>query len=889
MLPFCRRSVLLCGRYPSWRWPWQDWIGTGGIILAAISYLAFPQGSINGERDTGVYASEGIFIANHGTMDVPYPYSPADSALLNPVFEGFPGFYKTQPTMTMQFAHLFPVWLAEAYGSFGLEGLIRLNGVLAVLAVCVFYGFCARVMPRSFALTAALLFAFNPGQMWLARVTLTEIMAQLVVWSGLSVWLLALNEKDVVLARVAGFILGVSAIVRVDGFLVVPLLFAANVLFRFTAGENDPRTSKIWLALYSSLIPVAFLALVYFVLFSNPYFSALAKQVRLIGIMSLAGVLVLLIVTWARLDRFRVRKFSTAIIVLGCVTMVTLAVYAYWIRPHGEPFSVISWPGHPLDGTRDYRENSLVNLAPYVSPVVIWLAVAGWCFLFWKIIQSVEHTKLATAFVLLTGSSLAYLWNPSIAPDHFWAIRRFMPVIIPGFILIAALAVHFLHIQFRQKVAAFIPTAVAAYLLVFTVLADTPLFFVGASKGDYYDLATLANLLPPNEIVLSHNGTSFATWETPLFAVFDRKIVPLDLNSPTEIAAVHSLVRKANESYKPLRLLHESTLPRGLAVSGVNNLVLHRSYYESTLQPLPRKVVAEDKIVWIYQIDSLFDSYNNVTMGSELVFGVQESGFEGTEHQGGIATRWTSGSAKLSIPIAPLHKPKWLQLELDGIGPPGRKFTLFADSVVLTNQGLPQSGLKAMYSLADVPLRDTLTLDLICDTFVPSTIYKGSNDDRTLGVSVRSVRLRESDSSYSRNRLSEYRSVILPIDFSAGVTVSPTKASQLAIFVMNTSQAIWPAPADVAGYEGSVRIGILWFTKGDSVRPLAESRAELPCSLFPSDEVQVSIPITIPKFEGRQLPPDEYVVMISLLQEGVVWFYQKGGGSLKIPVRIRPS
>jgi hypothetical protein len=36
-----------------------------------------------------------------------------------------------------------------------------------------------------------------------------------------------------------------------------------------------------------------------------------------------------------------------------------------------------------------------------------------------------------------TGFSVDYLYAPSNTPDHLWWIRRFTPVVVPGFVLYA--------------------------------------------------------------------------------------------------------------------------------------------------------------------------------------------------------------------------------------------------------------------------------------------------------------------------------------------------------------------------------------------------------------------------------------------------------------------
>ena len=214
--------------------PW-DTVFLGGLLIAAWLYLGFPTECILCENDIGVYANHAIFIARHGRLDIPYPWANEPDAELVRAFRThrtldgsffadhlFPGFFKTGKTLTVQFAHLFPVWLAQAFTSFGPGGLFRLNGVFALLTLGVFYGVCRWLVPAPVAVAATLFLAWNPAQIWTARVTLSEILTQLFIWSGFLVLIQALSYEQTALACWAGGCFGLAALVRCDVFLLAP-------------------------------------------------------------------------------------------------------------------------------------------------------------------------------------------------------------------------------------------------------------------------------------------------------------------------------------------------------------------------------------------------------------------------------------------------------------------------------------------------------------------------------------------------------------------------------------------------------------------------------------------------------------------------------------------
>src|SRR4030042_3045092 len=208
-----------------------DWVFTTGLILAAVIYLSFPGESIIMERDEGLYANHGIYIYRHGSTDVPYPWpANVDSIFSTGLHDEYPGLYQTHPTITVQFSHLFPVWLAQAFSTFGQHGLFRLNAVFGLLSLGIFYGLCRSVIPVSYAVVATLFLAFNPGQLWVSRLTLTEILAQLFIWSGFLMMLHAIKSSNKKMPRWAGFFLAFSALIRIDSFILVPLLFIAHLI-----------------------------------------------------------------------------------------------------------------------------------------------------------------------------------------------------------------------------------------------------------------------------------------------------------------------------------------------------------------------------------------------------------------------------------------------------------------------------------------------------------------------------------------------------------------------------------------------------------------------------------------------------------------------------------
>jgi hypothetical protein len=594
---FTQRKTLAAAIQPLSTW---DWVLAGGLLLAAALYLGFPGESIYGGRDEGVYASHAVFVAHHGTIDVPYPWPPDAQSIFFDKWVGFPGFYKTANAMTVQFGHLLPMWMAQAYATLGAAGLFRVNAVFALLAVAVFYGACRTVLPPPYAVAAALFLAFNPSQLWMARITLSEIAAQLFIWSGLLLLFVALPSGERGPARWAGVLLGLSAFVRFDSLLMVPMLFLAHLATRLIE-EPTGKSTPVWLALYQTAVPVFALALAYFAVFSTPYLM----QRPYLGKLAVASIVTALLLLACRPTLVQLLRpwlaARTTLIAVGIVWFA-VAIYAYFIRSARSPAPQMQyrWPGYYIDTTRDYSRDALVNLGRYLSPPVVWAAIGGWFGTLALLVRQRRDLHLFAALVILLGFSVAHLTEP-IPEDHFWVVRRFTPVVIPGFVLCAALAAHWLISKVPAGASVAVAGLTAVALAGFTLWADRLILTSAESSGYFAQIEALARKLPRDELILARG---FTEWITPLYVAFDRHVVPLNLdpNSPGRAAFQTWIAKQTAQGKKTYLLIEGATDLRGIQHRKLDDFVITREFTEPTVNPLPQKLVTKQRRIELYEI-----------------------------------------------------------------------------------------------------------------------------------------------------------------------------------------------------------------------------------------------------------------------------------------------
>jgi serine/threonine protein kinase len=135
----------------------------------------------------------------------------------------------------------------------------------------------------------------------------------------------------------------------------------------------------------------------------------------------------------------------------------------------------------------------------------------------------------------------------------------------------------------------------------------------------------------------------------------------------------------------------------------------------------------------------------NVTLGRELVPGVEELGFYHQEYDyKSRPFRWTDGNARLAIPVDAKKPPQALVVEVLTMRPPGVdtvRLRIVANKTDLFDARVAVGPWEKTFDLAGIDLGEELVVQIVSDTFVPLGVMEGgaNRDPRTLGVEVRGV------------------------------------------------------------------------------------------------------------------------------------------------------
>ena len=413
------------------------WTAVLPLILIALSlWRFFPVSEyIIGGRDPGVLINEGVQIAQRGSIVIQDREVSSLPAFARPLF--FPRYpvdeYESLRFMGMmvrdtgagtvigQFPHLYPASIAIGYGLAGLTGAREAVAWWAILGVLAVYFAGARWIGRGPAFAAAVLLLLHVIQVWFARYPNSDMVMQAGVFAALLALARAHQDNDAFFGPVAAWVLGLQLFSRVEALLAI-LVCVGVVVLQWAV---TPGARLRW----RFLAPMTLFTIIGLLYLMGPmaayFWRAAVFLVNLpwpaVGSALMAGALLLGLALWLRArGNTAVERWLPSVLV---AVLVGLALYAFFLRE----------PGGKLVAADAYALKDFVEL--YLWWPMFALTLAGLVFVarrdFWR----------DPAFVLIFASfSLFLLYKLKIVPEHFWLARRFLPVILPGALILGCAA-----------------------------------------------------------------------------------------------------------------------------------------------------------------------------------------------------------------------------------------------------------------------------------------------------------------------------------------------------------------------------------------------------------------------------------------------------------------
>ncbi|MFI7643017.1 hypothetical protein [Nonomuraea sp. NPDC049400] len=494
-------------------------------------------------RDPATYAQYAAWIARHGSLPIPTQaaaFGGADPAL---VFRSV-GFYQVDGAVVPQFMPgppmLFAVgdWLGVPFA---------VPGVLGGLAVLAVGGVVARLAGARWAVPASAAFAVSMPVLYTSRSTFSEIPSLILLFGGLALAHDALARVGAAggtghgglrpdssgwgRGLLAGLVFGLAVLVRVDGLRdVLPVLAFAGLLIamrRFARPQG-----MLGLPLLAGLVVGAGAGMLAAYLLARPYLSYLSGSVNPLLLICAAVLLLTLAGTAAAplLARIRLPEWAPT---AGAALVVLLMVGLY-VRPWLQTVTRIPTTlddrrtelmieqtqqvnGLPIDGTRLYFENSLHWVIWYIGLPVVVLATVAAAVLVGRLLRDGRPFEWLLPLAVVGWTTVTTLVRPEITPDHPWAARRLVPIVIPGLILLASYGLAWLGEQTRLRDLAVRrgPAWVSGpglrrwgtALAVLAVVVPPAVTSIGTAfdpveRGEAAAVAAMCAKMPPNASVL---------------------------------------------------------------------------------------------------------------------------------------------------------------------------------------------------------------------------------------------------------------------------------------------------------------------------------------------------------------------------------------------------
>ena len=361
---------------PTNRWPgWSALLPVGIVVVATVvCFGARPAEYVIGGKDPGTYMNEGVQIAQNGSLGITdrlVAAIPEEFMSLytrdvdSEVYDGsrFMGFYlidSQDGTVVGQFPHLYPVWIAVAYGVNGLTGARYVVTFLAIVGLLAVYFFGSWLVGRPAAAAGALLLAVNVAQVWYSRYPNAEILLQVLTFGGLLAYSRASVDGDRFFAVVAGLLVTLAAFTHLTGVFLIAILLVVACLSTY-----DKR--PLPLVFLTVTIAGGAAAALYYSTFMAPYVERYARVIGSFPNLT-RGALVAGFAFGALLfiGRTRAAPHVRRWLPWGVVAIVwALSAYAYFFRV-------------PVPGLAPHDAGALRTFAGfYLSPPGLALALAA--------------------------------------------------------------------------------------------------------------------------------------------------------------------------------------------------------------------------------------------------------------------------------------------------------------------------------------------------------------------------------------------------------------------------------------------------------------------------------------------------------------------------------
>ncbi|HEV3068330.1 MAG TPA: hypothetical protein VGY50_10815 [Streptosporangiaceae bacterium] len=422
--------------------PWWAVAATVAVaVVFAVWQIAERTQQVIVLGDPATYLQTASWIARHGSLPIPYSPEAFGGAHAGLTFASA-SYYPSGSGLSPAVMAGTPLVLAAAIWLAGVPAALVITPLTGACAVLSFGGLAGRLVGARWAPAAAAALALSLPEQYTSRGTFSEPLVQVLLFGGLCLLIDALlvparpaaaartlssdPGQDRVLAALAGLVLGLAVLVRIDALSdILPAVPFLGLLLAARRRQGIP--------FGLGLAAGAGYGLAGGYLLSRPYLDLIGPSLRPLGLITAVIVALTAIAlgfpVQNQLKRLRASKRATTWLPPAAAALVIAAFAALAVRP--------------LLTNGRYDQSGLVWVIWYLGLPAVLLGAAGLAVLAGRGVKALatwtdpgaQAWTWALPLLVALWVIVTVLWRPAISPEQPWASRRLVPFVLPGLIL----------------------------------------------------------------------------------------------------------------------------------------------------------------------------------------------------------------------------------------------------------------------------------------------------------------------------------------------------------------------------------------------------------------------------------------------------------------------
>lgn len=607
----------------------QAAIGAVLALVLVLGWLWINRNHLSGyvvlQRDPGIYTLRGLWLMHHSTPLLDASQEALDTA-------GIPGaqifslaFPAIDTNLYPQSSALLP-GLLGALGWFGrVRGVLTGNLLIGAVALLAVYGFARRLLGPLWALAPMAVLAATMPMVAFSRGAYSEPVALVSTFGGLTLLWIAWQSGRLGHFFTAGLLIGVGSLARIDGGVTLIGMLAGFAVV--TLGARS-RSVRMRAALACTAWAVGAGLLDGFSLVDGKINSPVYQASEWHGIFPLlvaaiAAFLVTVGLAFLPLAGLRAmlargpRSWSRWVLVLALVIgVVMISRPLWWVSTadsglSGALASMQKGLGLPVDGTRTYSESSVSWLAMYFGWPTVVLAAIGAAMLLARTVLR-RDPRLAAFVLTIAGVAVLYLNQVSIFPDQIWAMRRFVPVVLPGLAIAAIYPLTRMPLLKRIGIRSIRPQVVGgtAAVIVAAVLIASPvviwnqsgLWGVGNVQTQIAEMRIACQAVGSHPVILAGPQPGSAIFLPSFRAECGSEAIAFPTSTQAGLAALRArIVDPANgaDTTEPVVVVFDPASVKWQGAAPAPYLKTILTTWAQPLQQIPDQRVKAVRSMWI--------------------------------------------------------------------------------------------------------------------------------------------------------------------------------------------------------------------------------------------------------------------------------------------------